>query len=56
MARLYGALRMYVNFFQPSFKLADKTREGSTTIKRYSPPTTPCDRVIQHDAISDEMI
>ena len=43
MAHLYGALRLYVNFFQPSFKLIDKTRDGATTVKRYSPPTTPCD-------------
>ncbi len=55
MAQLYGALRLYVNFFQSSFKLIDKTRYGSTTVKRYSPPTTPCDRLIQHDATSNEM-
>ena len=55
MAHLYGALRRYVNFFQPSFKLIDKTWDGATTVKRYSPPTTPCDRLIQHDATSDEM-
>ena len=29
MAHLYGALRLYVNFFQPSFKLIDKTRDGA---------------------------
>ena len=55
MAQLYGALRLYVNFFQPSFKLIDKTRDGSRTLKRYSQPTTPCDRLIQHDATGDEM-
>ena len=55
MAHLYGALRLYVNFFQPSFKLIDKTRDGATTLKRYSPPTTPCDRLIQHDETNDEM-
>ena len=55
MACLYGALRLYVNFFQPSFKLIDKTRDGSRTVKRYSEPATPCDRLIQHDATSDEM-
>ena len=44
-----------MNFFQPSFKLIDKTRDGSTTVKRYSPPTTPCDRLIQHDAASNDM-
>ena len=39
----------------PSFKLIDKTRDGSITVKRYSPPTTPCDRLIQHETTGDEM-
>ena len=46
MARLYEALRRYVNFVQPSFKLIDKTRDGAATVKHYSQPTTPCDRLI----------
>ena len=44
-----------MNFFQPSFKLIDKTRDGATTVKHYSQPTTPCDGLIQHDATRDEM-
>ena len=52
MAHLYEALRRYVNFFQPSFKLIDKTRDGATTVKHYSQATTPCDRVIRHEAVS----
>ena len=55
MAHLYGASRRYVNYFQPSFKLVGKTRHGSRVVKRYSPPATPCDRLIQHDAVSVEM-
>ena len=55
MAHLYEALRRYVNFFQPSFKLIDKIRAGATTVKHYSQPTTPGDRLIQHDSTSDEM-
>ena len=55
MAYLYEAPRLYVNFLQPSFKLIDKTRDGSTTVKRYSHPTTPCDRLIQHDTTGVEM-
>ena len=55
MAHLYEALRRYVNFFQPSFKLIDKTRDGAITVKHYSQPTTPCDRPIQHDATDDGM-
>ena len=54
-AHLYGALRRYVNFFQPSFKLIDKTRDGATTVNHYSQPATPCDRLIQYDATRDEV-
>ena len=43
-----------MNYFQPSFKLLEKTRNGSAVIKRYSPPATPCDRVTQHEAVSAE--
>ena len=55
MAHRYGAVRRYVNYFQPSFKLVEKTRHGSRVVKRYSPPATPCDRLMQHDAVSVEM-
>jgi hypothetical protein len=41
MARLYAAARLYVNFFQPSFKLKEKRREGAKVIKRYHSPSTP---------------
>ena len=54
IAHLHGAMRLYVNYFQPSFKLMEKTRNGSAVIKRYSPPATPCDRVIRHEAVSAE--
>ena len=50
MAHLYEAMRRYVNYFQPSFKLAEKRRDGSAVIKRYSPPATPCERVMRHEA------
>ena len=51
---VHGAMRRYVNCFQPSFKLVAKTRNGSAVIKRYSPPATPCDRVMRHGADSAE--
>ena len=37
LARLYAASRLFVNFFQPSFKLKEKLRIGGRTIKRYAP-------------------
>ena len=54
LVQLYQKLRLYVNYFQPSFKLLEKSREGSATVKRYSPPATPCDRLLQHQAVTDE--
>ena len=44
MARLYAAARLHVNFFQPSFKLKEKRREGAKVIKRYHAPATPYER------------
>jgi hypothetical protein len=38
MMRLYAAARLHVNFFQPSFKLKEKWREGAKVIKRYHMP------------------
>ena len=52
MVHLYQTLRLYVNYFQPSFKLLEKMRDGAKTIKRYSPPATPCDRLLQYDTIA----
>ena len=51
LARLYSAARLFVNVFQPSFKLAEKTREGARVRKRYHPPQTPCARLLASDAI-----
>ena len=46
LARLYAALRLFVNFFQPSFKLARKTRDGAKVKKTYHPPATPYQRLL----------
>jgi hypothetical protein len=46
ITRLYGAARLFVNFFQPSFKLAAKHRDGAHISKRYHPPQTPCERLL----------
>jgi hypothetical protein len=52
MARLYAASRMHVNFFQPSFKLKDKRREGAKVTKRYHAPATPYARALAHPKVS----
>ena len=46
LARLYALMRLFVNFFQPSFKLAAKARDGARVRKRYYPPATPCQRLL----------
>ena len=46
LARLYRPMRLFVNFFQPSFKLAEKRREGALVRKRYHPPLTPHQRLV----------
>ena len=51
LARLYGASRLFVNFFQPSFKLAEKHRQGAQVTKRYHPPETPCGRLLQAESL-----
>jgi hypothetical protein len=51
LAHLYQAARLYVNYFQPSFKLHKKVRKGANVKRSYDLPTTPCDRIIKHPAI-----
>ena len=54
LARLYGSLRLFVNHFQPSFKLASKARDGAKVRKRYHPPATPYQRLLADPRTSDE--
>jgi len=55
LARLYAALRLFVNFFQPSFKLAAKSRDGAKVTKRYHSPATPCERLMTDARTSDQV-
>ncbi|MCK1422218.1 hypothetical protein IVB15_05085 [Bradyrhizobium sp. 182] len=43
---------LYVNFFQPSFKLKEKRSEGAKVIKRYHLPSTPYDRALAHPRVT----
>lgn len=54
ISMLYGASRLFVNFFQPSFKLAAKHRDGARVSKRYHPPQTPCERLLLAESLSPE--
>lgn len=53
LGRLYQLSRLYVNFFQPSFKLRSKTREGAKVTKTYFKPATPCERLLNSKEVSE---
>jgi hypothetical protein len=55
LARLYSASRLFVNFFQPSFKLAEKKRVGARVSKRYHAPETPSARLLASDSVEPAM-
>ena len=54
LAQLYAVSRLFVNFFQPSFKLKSKTRDGARVRKTYHPPLTPCDRLLGLPNVTDK--
>jgi len=53
LGRLYISVRLFVNFFQPSFKLASKTRDAARVTKRYHPPATPYQRLLADPRTSE---
>jgi len=55
LGRLYGSVRLFVNFFQPSFKLAGKVRNGAKVTKRYHAPATPCQRLMADPRTNEEV-
>jgi hypothetical protein len=54
LAELYRAVRLYVNFFQPSFKLLVKRRTGGQVRRTYGPAQTPFQRVLATDVLTPE--
>jgi len=53
LAELYRAVRLYVNFFQPSLKLQLKRREGSHVYRRYDAAQTPLQRLLATEVLDD---
>lgn len=54
LAKLYHFSRLYVNFFQPSFKLKTKHRKGAYIHKTYHQPKSPYQRLLDSPDISIE--
>jgi len=54
LGELHDVVRLYVNFFQPSFKLKSKIREGAKVKKEYHIPATPYERLLANDRVTNE--
>ncbi len=52
LAHLYQNIRLYVNYFQPSFKLLKKELYNAKIRRLYDKPTTPYGRLINHPTIT----
>lgn len=55
LAYLYQNARLYVNYFQPSFKLLSKSRNGAKVTRRYETPATPCERLLRHPEVNEKI-
>lgn len=55
MNQMYMANRLFINFFQPSFKLLDTQRIGGKTVRRHDAPKTPYNRLIELHTLRSEL-
>jgi hypothetical protein len=54
LGELYGALRLFTNLFQPSFKLKSSERDGGRIKRQHHPPRTPLQRLLASGVLSEE--
>ena len=53
LERVYNCVRLYMNFFQPTMKLLDKTRNGAKVHKVYETAQTPYQRLLKSSVLSE---
>jgi hypothetical protein len=53
LAELYRAVRLYINFFQPSMKLIWKERTGAKVAKKYNAAQTPYQRLLASEVLEE---
>jgi hypothetical protein len=53
LAQLFQVVRLFVNHFQPSFKLRSKSRVGAKVRKVYHKPATPSARLLGHASVAE---
>lgn len=56
LVELYRAVRLFVNFFQPSMKLEAKRREGSKVQRQYAVAQTPWQRLHAASVLAEERV
>jgi len=54
LGKLHEVGRLYVNYFQPSFKLKSKARDGAKVTKKYHAPATPHERLLADERVTEE--
>lgn len=54
LGALHEVARLYVNFFQPSFKLKSKVRNGARVTKKYHVPATPYERLLASARVTEQ--
>lgn len=55
MNQMYMANRLFINFFQPSFKFLETQRVGGKTVRRHDAPKTPYNRLIMQHSLRFEL-
>lgn len=55
MNLMYMANRLFINFFQPSFKLLETQRIDGKTVRRHDAPKTPYNRLIELHTLRAEL-
>jgi len=53
LGRVYDMVRLYINFFQPTMKLLNKTRHGASVHKVYDTARTPYQRLMQTGVLDE---
>ncbi len=57
MNALYrNELRLFLNYFQPSVKLVERTRVGSRVRKKYDKPKTPFERLVELGVLTPKQV
>lgn len=52
-SELHGALRLFTNLFQPSFKLKSSERDGGRIKRQHHPPRKPLQRLLATGQVSE---